>query len=319
MPKNSEKVTPQSGGTPDLASFFTTGDIVCGTSAKDRDGVLRELLARLAANHPEITDTEAALRLVLEREEVHSTVVAAGIAMPHARIDCIERPCVAIATSKDGILFDSAENASVNVVALVLTPHSQPAIYLQIVKALATVMREKDAVSNITSYSDPEDLRRFLLRGGLSLPDYVCAADIMTPVRETLRENDSLKSAIDRFVKGDVARIPVVDKDGDLVGVVSADELLHVCLPEYMLWLDDLSPISNFEPFAAVLRNERNSWLKDIISASETFCSVQLGAPAIEVASEFIKKDDGTCYVLDGQRLVGEVTLQHFLAKIFRD
>ena len=306
------------GGASDLASFFTTGDIVCGTAARDRDGVLRELLARLAGNHPEISDIDAAMRLVLEREEVHSTVVAAGIAMPHARIDCISRPCVAIATSAEGILFDAAENVSVNVVALVLTPHSQPAIYLQIVKALATVMRERDAVSTITSYTDPEDLRRFLLRGGLSLPDYVCAADIMTPVRMTLRENDSLKSAIDRFVSGDIAQIPVVDKDGDLVGVVSADALLRVCLPEYMLWMDDLSPIQNFEPFEVVLHNERNSWLGDILT-SDTHAAVQLSAPAISIAAEFSRKNAGTCYVLDGQRLVGEVTLQHFLAKIFRD
>lgn len=318
MSKPVEKGKPRSADASDLASFFTADDLICGTRARDRDGVLRELLDRLAGNHPEIADPEEAMRLVIEREEAHSTVVADGIAMPHARIDGIPRPCVAIGTSREGIAFDASSPSPVHVVALVLTPRSQPAIYLQIVKALASAMRDADAIRNIVSFTDPDELRRFILRGELRLPDYVCAADVMRPPKVVLRENDSLKTAIDRFVKGDITQIPVTDKDGDLVGVVSADALLHVCLPEYMLWMDDLTPIQNFEPFALVLHNERNSWLKDILVA-ENFASVQLDAPAISIAAEFTRKNADTCYVLDGQKLAGEVTLQQFLAKIFRD
>ena len=317
MSKPVDKGQSRTTDASDLASFFTADDLICGTQSRDRDGVLRELLDRLAKNHPEITDADEAMRLVLEREEAQSTVVADGIAMPHARIDGIPRPCVAIGTSNEGIAFD-ASSAPVKVVALVLTPRSQPAIYLQIVKALASAMRDKGAIQNIVSFTDPDELRRFILRGELRLPDYVCAADVMRPPKVVLRENDSLKTAIDRFVKGDITQIPVTDKDGDLVGVVSADALLHVCLPEYMLWMDDLTPIQNFEPFALVLRNERNSWLKDILVA-DNFASVQLAAPAISIAAEFTRKNADTCYVLDGQKLAGEVTLQQFLAKIFRD
>ncbi|MGI6496445.1 MAG: PTS sugar transporter subunit IIA [Kiritimatiellia bacterium] len=317
MAKQQGSAGAKNVGASDLSTFFSADDLVCGTAATDRDGIIGELLALLAENHPEIKDVDEARRLVVEREEVRPTIVAHEVAMPHARIGYLSRPYVAIATAKTGIDF-APDAAPVRIVALVLTPLAKPALYLQIVKTLATVMRGENAVETMASFSDPEELRRHLLRGGLRLPDYICAADIMAPVRETLRENDSIKTAIDRFVQGDITRIPVTDKEGDLVGVVSASALLRVCLPNYLLWMDDLSPIQNFEPFAEVLRNEQNSWLGDILD-SEHFSSVQITAPAIEIAAEFIRKNDDVCYVLDGQQLAGEVTLQHFLAKVFRN
>lgn len=50
-------------------------------------------------------------------------------------------------------------------------------------------------------------------------------------------------NAINQFTAHNVSELPVLDKDGDLVGVVTENELLHVCLPDYILWMDDLSPI----------------------------------------------------------------------------
>ena len=60
--------------------------------------------------------------------------------------------------------------------------------------------------------------------------------------------DDTMERAIDLFVRHRVSEVPVIDKDGELIGVVSTHELLRVCLPDYVLWMDDLTPIINFEP-----------------------------------------------------------------------
>jgi CBS domain-containing protein len=107
-----------------------------------------------------------------------------------------------------------------------------------------------------------------------------------------------------------------VDKEGDLVGVVSVSALLNVCLPDYLLWMDDLSPIQDFEPFAEVLRKEHNTWLHEIIS--ERYAFVQVASPAIQIAAELARQNTAHCYVLNGKRLAGVITLRAFLHIIFR-
>ncbi len=303
------------GNNSDLATFFTAADLVCRTPLTDRDEIILDLLKRLAFNHG-IGNVPSVFEMVLARENSRSTIVAEGIAMPHARVDGIAQPFVAVATSEAGIRF-CEDSGLVYAVIVVLTPRDQPALYLQILRALATILRDGDAVQRLRAFTQPEELMRFLRRGGLVLPDYVCAADVMSETPVTLKDNDSLKTAIDLFVERDLIQIPVVDKDGDLVGVVSADALLHVCLPDYLLWMDDLSPIQNFEPFVAVLHNEQNTWLGEILS--ERYAAVQLAAPAISVAAEFTRLSTTHCYVLEDRRLAGEITLQRFLDKVFRE
>jgi len=296
----------------DLIAFFGVPDILCHAPQRHRDDIIRTLVYRLAGNHG-IADPQAITEAVIAREQSGSTVMPHQVAVPHARLTGIERPYVAIATSREGFRFDDRD---VHLILLVLVPTDRPALYLKALRTLASILREDDATLRLAAMKTAEEIMRFFQTGGLKLPSYICAADIMTPPGITLRDNASLKNAIDLLSENDLDEIPVVDKDGDLVGVVSASALLNVCLPDYLLWMDDLSPIQNFEPFAEVLRKEHNTWLSEVMS--ERFASVQIASPAIQVAAEFARQNVSQCYVLNERHLAGVITLRTFLHKIFR-
>ncbi|MBM4163071.1 MAG: CBS domain-containing protein [Lentisphaerae bacterium] len=296
----------------DLVSFFGVPDILCQAPQRNHDDVIRTLVYRLAGNHG-IADPQAITEAVIAREQATSTVMPHGVAIPHARLSGIERPYVAVATSREGFHFDGH---TIYLVLLVLVPMDKPTLYLQTLRSIAGILREDDATQHLAALKTAEEVLRFFQTGGLKLPAYICAADIMTPPGITLRDNASLKAAIDILSDNDIDEVPVVDKEGDLVGVVSASALLNVCLPDYLLWMDDLSPIQNFEPFAEVLRKEHNTWLSEIMS--ERFAFVQVGSPAIQVAAEFARQNVVQCYVLKARRLMGVITLRTFLHKIFR-
>ena len=104
---------------------------------------------------------------------------------------------------------------------------------------------------------------------------------------------------------------------GYLVGVASARALLRLCIPDYLLWMEDLSGFSDFQPFETLLRKESHTWLSDI--TDDDYASVQADGPAIAVAEAMARRGTDTCYVLDGARLVGVVTLPRFLHNVFRD
>ena len=149
------------------------------------------------------------------------------------------------------------------------------------------------------------------------LPDYVCAADIMSRDVVRLRERDTLERAVDTLVEHGIVDVPVVDEEGDLVGVVSAYELLRVCLPDYILWMEDLSPVLNFEPFAEVFKKEGKTWLTDVMSLD--YPTVAEDVPAIQVAKEITRRGARQVFVVAGRKLVGVITLQDFVNKLLRE
>ncbi|HOE60826.1 MAG TPA: PTS sugar transporter subunit IIA [Kiritimatiellia bacterium] len=298
-----------------LTSFFSADDILTHLEQLTRNDCIRRILTHLSDVHG-FNDTDAYYDAILEREDATHTVVANGIAIPHARIMDLQRPYVGIATSEQGIPF-AEDEPPVHLILLVLIPRDQPGLYLQILRALASILRDRTAAKAVSRLRTPDEVMRFFERGGMVLPDFVCAADIMEDTFISLRDNDNLKTCIDCFISQQINEIPVLDRDGDMVGVVRAGALLKVCLPEYLLWMSDLSPIVNFEPFTTVLRNEQHSCLSDILL--QNFASVQMKAPAISVAGEMIRHNASRCYVLNGKKLIGVITLSRFLSKIFRE
>ena len=296
-------------------SALSENEILCRTRIADGAELVDALVRLVAARDPAV-DPEAAARAVMDREAEAPTDVAPGVAMPHARLEGLERTWIALATSETGVRFPGSEGAA-RLVILVLAPAHEPAAYLRVAAAAARRLRDPAFLDEIAARRTPAEVLDYFERGGRELPAFVCAADIMEKPSATLSETNSVKEAIDLIVRTGLAEIPVVDKEGALVGVASAGEVLGLCIPDYLLWMENLSGFSNFEPFATLLRKESSTWLSDI--TSDDCARVSVDQPAIAVAEALARKDAGVCYVVDGDRLAGVVTLPHFLNKVFRD
>jgi CBS domain-containing protein len=246
------------------------------------------------------------------------TIVAPGMAMPHARLDAIEDLVVGVATSREGIVYDSRQpDSRVKLMVLTLAPKSSPGAYLQAISSLARICQDPSTPEIIASLPTAEQVWSFFDKGGMVLPDHLRAADVMDPVQAKLQEHDTLERAIDLFVRHRLNELPVVDKDGDLIGVVSTYELLRVCLPDYILRMDDLTPILNFEPFAEILRKESKTWLTEIMTTD--YATVDADQPAVQVAKEITRQRTNRAYVVRGRKLLGVASLETFLSKILRE
>jgi mannitol/fructose-specific phosphotransferase system IIA component (Ntr-type) len=310
------KTPEKQKNTLKLTSFFSEEDILVQQENLHRNALIRLMLEHLAKRHG-LQDVDAYYNAVIERENMENTIIADGIAVPHGRLDGLPKPLVCVATSEEGIQFHEGGGKPVHLIMIVLIPRDKPAFYLQILRALATIMRDPDAPKDVATMKTPQEVMKYFERSGMTLPSHICAADIMVEPSIILRSNDSLKTAIDCFISKNISEIPVVDRDEDMVGVVSARALLRVCLPDYLLWMNDLSPIINFEPFANVLRKEQSAWLSDILGT--TYSHVQVDAPAVSVAAELTRNNTSRCYVLNDKKLVGVIDLPVFLHKVFRE
>ncbi len=299
----------------DFVSLFTSADVMCHVKCSQPAELLHVLLDRIA-QHRDIDFSLINRGELVQRIAESQIPLVHGVAIPHARLDGIDSLGIALATSEAGFRFET-EGERAHMVVLILAPRESPAMYLETIGALSEMCRGRNISGGILKYRSSRAAYRFLSRNSFQLPDFVRAEDIMNPSPVTLKETDTLETAIDYFTSKHLVNLPVVDRAGDLVGVVTAYELLRICLPDYILWMEDVSPIIDFEPFADVLRRERQTWLTDVMS--DDYAVVQAEAPAIDVAKEISKHRTRDAFVLRNKKLIGYITLQQFLNKVLRE
>ncbi len=298
-----------------LSSFFSEKHVLCGLEGVDRDECLRRLVGVLA-DDGRIARRDDTVEAVILREQLLSTQLAAGLAIPHTRLEDIKDLTLAVATSRSGIDFGGGGESLAHIVVLILTPVSQPGLYLQTLAAIANLFSKKDLVERVVKLSKPKEVWEVFGRGDTTLPEYVTAHDIMSTTYESLKTTDYLEKAIDLFTYHHLLDIPVVDEDGDLAGLMNEEQLLKLALPEYILWLEDLSPILQFEPFVEVLKNEKTLRVAEVMSTE--YATVPQDAPAIQVARVLMRREIRAVMVTGGKKLAGVITLSDFLTKVLR-
>lgn len=138
----------------------------------------------------------------------------------------------------------------------------------------------------------------------------------MTTHVVTLLETDTLLQAIEKFATTRLSELVVIDKAGDLRGIIALSDLLRFSLPEHLLWMEDLSPIYRFQPFAEMLKSSVDTRIADVMR--EEFLTVDREVPAIQLAKLFLVHKT-RMLVITGEegKLVGVVELKDFCAKLF--
>ncbi len=297
-----------------FADFLKSKNVVCNLSAGGWEDAIAQLAKLLHKNEGGF-DKDSVIEACIERERATTTVIAPKLAIPHARVDQLDKILVAIGTCTDGISFSDAERGLVHVVILILTPKSDPGLYLQALAALTRDMGEPDATECLLKCKTPKEVCKFFSKSIGSLPPYLKAENLMNEEPITIFEHDDLKTVIDCFCVNKVSTLPVVDEEGDLRGVVSLEDLLRLSLPEHLLWMHDLTPILRFEPFADLLRGDRESNVSDFMS--EDYITVAAHVPAIQLAKVFLTENVRQILVVDDKKLVGTVDIDAFVSKVF--
>ena len=297
-----------------LADFLHEKNVLCNLESRTRDEALAELLNHLHRNEGGF-DREEALAEILIREKAASTVIHPGVALPHARMDTLDHLKLAVGLSAQGVDFQSPENGPVQAIFLILTPKTEPGAYLQFLAALTRTLSALKEVRILVGCSTPAELCGLLASGGAHFPPFLSASHVMNSQPVTLLESDHLGQALDIFCVHRLYDVPVVDEQGDVRGVVSLEDVLGLSMPEHVRWVEDLTPILQFEPFADLLRKEQETRLADFMR--EKYASVPPDVPAIQLARIFLGEGVRQILVLDGRKLVGVVTLSGFIAKLF--
>ncbi len=115
-----------------FADFIVSAAVRSDLAATDREAVIREMLQTLAgAGALEADVLESIAAAILRREELGSTGIGHGVAVPHAKHDSLKRLAGMVAISAKGIDFQSLDGEMVHIFFLLISPSDRPSEHLQ--------------------------------------------------------------------------------------------------------------------------------------------------------------------------------------------
>lgn len=145
-----------SPGVPGMIGFLSPKRIVIWEQPVGRDAVLRTLAEAAVADGGEI-DPNTILNSISKREEQGSTFLNEGVALPHARIEKLHRPVVAIGLTRKGVSDVSTEKP-IEYVFLILSPAEAPETQIRILGQVSRASRNRQLVRNLELCRTPAEV-----------------------------------------------------------------------------------------------------------------------------------------------------------------
>ena len=112
---------------------------------QDMENVLKEMVHFLKKMNKISKDKEL-LEKLIQRERLGSTAIGDGVAIPHCKIKLAKNPLVMLAVSRKGADFNSPDGTPSNIFFLVVSSPDNPSLNLQILAAIAHLVRKADTM-----------------------------------------------------------------------------------------------------------------------------------------------------------------------------
>lgn len=136
--------------------------ILSRLQARDRAGILREMAGALSALRAGELDADL-LDKLLKREELGTTAIGHGVAVPHCRAKGLKAPALLLGLSREGIPFEAVDGKLSHVFFLLVSPEDNPGSGLRLLAAIAALTRtSRSLASKLLKASTPADVLRVL-------------------------------------------------------------------------------------------------------------------------------------------------------------
>ncbi len=140
-----------------LTDILISEACVVDMQAKTKKEALRELAAGLAAS---VEGLEAAelLDMLLEREKLGTTAMGDGIAIPHARVESLDRLLASFGRSRNGVDFDSVDGKRTHLFFLLVAPGTEGSTHLLTLARLSRFLTQPEFRAKLLEVEAIEDL-----------------------------------------------------------------------------------------------------------------------------------------------------------------
>jgi mannitol/fructose-specific phosphotransferase system IIA component (Ntr-type) len=146
-----------------FADFVSREAIRAEITAEDKEGAIREMVqALLGANKVPQGEYESIVKAIMKREELGSTGIGRGVAVPHTKHPSIDRLVGTVAVSTEGVDFDSLDGEKVHLFFLLISPPDRPGDHLRALENVSRQLRDETFCKFLKQAKNAEDIVQLL-------------------------------------------------------------------------------------------------------------------------------------------------------------
>ncbi len=146
-----------------FSDFISQGAIQATLSSTNKESVIGELVDSLqTAGEISSTDREDIVKAILKREELGSTGIGRGIAVPHTKHPSVKKLVGTVGVSASGVDFDSLDGETVQLFFLLISPPDRPSDHLRALENISRQLRDETFCRFLKQAKTKDDILQLL-------------------------------------------------------------------------------------------------------------------------------------------------------------
>jgi len=146
-----------------IMDFLARGAIVAELKSSKKEDVIKELVdALINAGEIEKRHRNKLIESLMSREELGSTAIGQGVAIPHAKSDCVSKLIAAFGLSSKGVDFDSLDGEAVYILFLLVAPQDSAGPHLKALARISRLLKDKYFRDNLRSCKDDKSIIKII-------------------------------------------------------------------------------------------------------------------------------------------------------------
>lgn len=147
----------------DFADFISKKAILPRLEATDKEGAIREMVQSLVDAAEIAADQfDSIVQKVIDREQLGSTGIGRGVAVPHTKHPSVEKLCGTVAVSEAGVEFASLDGDPVHLLFLLVSPPDRPGDHLRALENVSRQLRDDQFCRFLRQSQTSEDIWQLL-------------------------------------------------------------------------------------------------------------------------------------------------------------
>jgi fructose-specific phosphotransferase system IIA component len=146
-----------------FADFVVREAVIADLKTDTKEGVIRTMVKSLLdAGKIADDEFEGIIKAIMKREELGSTGIGRGVAVPHTKHPSVKKLIGAVAVSREGVDFDSLDGEKVHLFFMLISPPDRPGDHLRALENVSRQLRDDQFCKFLKQAKTPAEILQLL-------------------------------------------------------------------------------------------------------------------------------------------------------------
>ena len=142
-----------------ITDFLSKKATVTDIKSTKKEDVIKEMVdALIKAGDIEKRHRNKVIDDLMNRESLGSTAIGQGVAIPHAKVNCVNKLVAALGFSRKGVDFNSLDGEAAYIFFLLLAPQDSAVPHLKALARISRLLKDKHFRDSLRACTDEKSI-----------------------------------------------------------------------------------------------------------------------------------------------------------------